>query len=366
MSRLQAISVMIKPVSGLCNMRCRYCFYADELHHRGQALPPMSTDTLEKVVRRVMRSAERAVHFVFQGGEPTLIGLDYYRKAIEFQQRYAHPGQIVTNALQTNGLCIPEAMMRFFATHHFLLGVSLDGDAQTHDLFRLDAQGGGTFARIRETLSSMEALGVEYNILCVVNEAVARHAEQVLDALVPYRFLQFIPCLDPLDGTRNDFSLTEQRYLSFLKRAFDRYAQAFYQGMPFSVRMFDNWISLLMGRGAENCAMLGRCSANLMVESNGDVYPCDFYGLDAWKLGNLRDHSLGGMLQGEVLGRFIEESLPVPERCRACRWYPLCRNGCKRERDARTGIQRWCRVYQDFFAYALADMEQIARRMQGA
>lgn len=364
MSACPSITVMVKPVSGMCNMCCRYCFYADELSRRSEPLSPMSIETLEKLVRRVMNAADRSVHFLFQGGEPTLAGLGFYQALIGYQKKYLHPGQTVTNAIQSNGLNIPDGMIAFFAEHGFLVGISLDGAASTHDRFRIDAAGNGTWARIAQTLKKLDAARVEYNILCVVNEEVAAQPAEVMAALRGFRFLQFIPCLDPLDGIQDEFSLQPETYLSFLKYTFDEYAAAFRTSSPFSIRMFDNWIGLLRGFPAENCAMIGRCGASVMIESNGDIYPCDFYGLDEWKLGNICTDSLLGVLNSEKESRFIRESLPVPARCQTCRWYPLCRNGCKRERAPETGFFRWCGVYQAFFEYAQGEMQRIAESLR--
>lgn len=359
------ITVMIKPVSGACNMRCRYCFYADEMQSRETAVyPHMSPELLEKIVRRVIRSAEGSAHFIFQGGEPTLIGLPFFERLVKLQREYNTSGLRISNAVQTNGLALSDAMIAFFAREKFLVGVSLDGTDALHDRMRPDAQGNPTAATVRNTLQRLRAAGVSFNVLCVVNGEVAKHPQEVFEALAVYEYLQFIPCLDGFDGQTRDYSFASDDYLTFLKTTFDLYHQAYAAGRPVSIRNFDNWIAMLMGMPPENCAMVGRCGTSLLIESDGSVFPCDFYALDEWKLGNLATSSLKGLLTSEREKAFLAESLPVPEKCRECRWYALCRNGCKRERQALTGLNRWCGVHSAFFEYAFDRMQEMASRLK--
>lgn len=359
------ITVMIKPVSGACNMRCRYCFYADEMNHRQSSVyPRMSSELLDVVVRRIIRSADSSVHFLFQGGEPTLIGLPFFEQLVKIQRKYNTRGLKISNAVQTNGYDLSDEMIAFFAKEQFLVGVSLDGTNETHDLFRPDAKGLPTSLIVRKSIERLRKAGVSVNVLCVVNGEVARHPQAVFSALAPYEYLQFIPCLDGLDGEKRDYSLSSEAYLAFLKAMFDCYHQAYLDGHPVSIRNFDNWIAMLMDMPPENCAMVGRCGPSLVIESDGSVYPCDFYALDHWKLGNISEDSLRRMLTGDKERAFLEESLPVPTQCRACRWYGLCRNGCKRERSPETGLNRWCSVHCAFFEYAYPRMKEMARQLK--
>ena len=359
------VTVMIKPVSGACNMRCRYCFYADEMNNRGTDIyPAMDDETLETLVRRVMRYADAQATFVFQGGEPTLAGVDFYKKLLALQKKYRRADVQVLNSLQTNGYHLSDEMIALFAENHFLLGVSLDGCEMTHDLLRKDAKGQGTFAPILRNIRRLQKAGVEFNILCVVNDAVARNADAVLDCLAEFDFLQFIPCLDNLDGTTHSHSLTDEAYGEFLEKAFARYKQAFFSSRRVSIRTFDNWVAMLLGMPPENCAMRGVCSPGFLVESTGDVYPCDFYALDEWKLGNIREHSLRQLHRAPQAKAFEEVSLPVPDGCRACPFYALCRNGCRRERDPETGIYRFCHAMKRFFEAHIGDLKEMAEAVK--
>lgn len=359
------ITVMVKPVSGACNMRCRYCFYADEMTHRKSSVyPKMTGELLDTMVRRVIRSADSSVHFLFQGGEPTLIGLPFFEQLVALERKYNTRGLKISNAVQTNGYDLSDEMIAFFAKEQFLVGVSLDGTDETHDSLRPDAKGLPTSSIVRNTVERLRAANVSVNVLCVVNGEVAKHPKEVFCALAPYEYLQFIPCLDGLDGEKRDYSLSSEAYLEFLKTTFDCYHQAYMDGHPVSVRNFDNWVAMLMGMPPENCAMVGRCGPSLVIESDGSVYPCDFYALDKWKLGSIAEDSLKRMLASDTEKAFLEESLPVPEACKACRWYGLCRNGCKRERNPETGLNRWCSVHSAFFEYAYERMNQMAQQLK--
>ena len=354
---------MIKPVSGLCDMRCSYCFYADELQYRSDAAKAgvMSEELLETAVRRILRSAEHAAHFVFQGGEPTLAGLSFFASVIRYQKMYNTKGLRVTNAIQTNGLHLSDEMIAFLAKEQFLVGVSLDGTALTHDRNRKDHEGRGTWERIRANIEKLKDAGVEYNILCVVTSAVAKAAGAVFDALAPHRFLQFIPCMNPMDGSANADALSAADYGSFLCTVFDRYERAWKEGNPVSVRTFDNWIHMLAGGQPDSCAMAGVCGNSLMMESDGSLYPCDFYGTDEWLLGNIRENSFLKVLRSEKETAFLARSRELPEKCRNCEWYALCRNGCERDRDS-AHLCRHCEAHRMFFSRAYERMEQLAAK----
>lgn len=362
---MSALSIMVKPVSGACNMHCAYCFYSDVMSRRKtHVYPHMSEQTLEILVQRVFRYADNQVSFFFQGGEPTLAGLPFFEALIRFEQIYNVRNLPVFNAVQTNAYALSDEMISFFARENFLLGVSLDGDRFAHDHLRLDQSGLPTFDRVCANLNRLTHAGVEFNILCVVNKYVAQRARDVFENLAPYRYLQFIACLDDFDGHKTNYSLTEQSYLHFLKTCFDLYFEAFQAGRPVSIRCFDNYLSILLGLPPESCAMFGECGQYLLIEADGSVYPCDFYVLDKWNLGNISEVSFNRLVNSEKKRRFIEESRFVPEACKHCRWYPLCRNGCKRERNPQTGLNRWCACFQEFFTYAYFRLEAMARAIR--
>lgn len=360
------LTLLIKPVSGACNMACKYCFYTDVMANRKTAeYGKMNNETLEILVKKAFEDADNFVSFTFQGGEPTLAGLDFYEHLIVLQKRYNRNHIQVYNAIQTNGYALDERWIDFFKKENFLVGLSMDGTRAIHDSLRVDRQGRGTFGRVERAARKMAETGIQYNILCVVNNFVARHPRQVFEQLKKYRYLQFIPCIDPFDGKREKYALSTERYTGFLKETFEQYYHCIMKNDYVSVRNFDNYIRILLGQPPENCGMSGRCAQYFLVEGDGSVYPCDFYVLDQWKMGNIHTDTFDELRSCTTVQRFIEESRHVQEECRTCQWYSLCRGGCKRDRepvvDGIPGKNRYCESYQEFFQYAYPKMRQIAK-----
>ncbi len=355
------LSILLKPASSGCNLRCAYCFYADEASIR--AVPNyglMSGKVSHTLIEKAVGAAEGSVTFLFQGGEPTLAGLDFFRDFVSHTERTAPPELSVRYAIQTNGTLLDGDWCDFFREKGFLVGLSLDGTRACHDRFRRDGAGGGTYDRVLRAARQLEGAGVEYNVLTVVTGYLARHIQSVFTALCRegFRFQQYIPCLDPLEEARGGagYSLSPEQYEDFLKTLFDLWYRELEQGRYWSVRYFDNLVWMLAGHAPEQCSMVGCCGLQYLVEADGSVYPCDFYGLDRYRLGNLLKNSWAELDEArEALG-FVEESRRIPEACGRCRWYPLCRNGCRRDRlTGPEGLGRnyYCRAYAGFFAYAL-------------
>lgn len=364
------INILIKPASSACNMACKYCFYRDVAEHREQAFEGMlSLQKMERVIRAGMEYADHSCSFAFQGGEPTLAGLDFYRGVVELQKKYARPGVEIHNAIQTNGMLIDEEWAAFLAENRFLVGLSLDGPAELHNLNRLDTVGEGTFNRVMRAARLMEKHGVGFNILCVVTGRNARSVEKIYRFYrrQSFRWLQFIPCLDSLEQQRGEekYHLSAENYGDFLIRLFDLWYEDLQRGEYISIRHLDNWLSILLGGQPEACSMTGQCAVQFVVEGDGGVYPCDFYVLDEWRMGTVGESSFAEMQRGEVAARFIQASLRVPDKCRRCRWYGLCRNGCRRNRMTLLAgeVDRncYCEAYQRFFSQREKQLMQAAR-----
>ncbi len=360
------ITLLVKPASSLCNMACAYCFYADVSEHRlSRSFGVMQKDTLEALIRRAFQFADGFVSFAFQGGEPTLAGLPFFQTVVELERKYNARGLRVQNALQTNGLLLDDAFCAFLAQNGFLTGLSMDGTEDIHDALRKDARLQGTYARVRDAARRMQKHGAEFNILCVVSASVARAPARVFDALREYRYLQFIPCLDALSGERGAHALSARDYGEFLKTLFDQYYDAWRAGAYVSVRDFDNYILRLRGELPEACGMQGACQHNFVIEADGGVYPCDFYVLDEWRMGNIREHSLARLAKSAVADRFIEVSRHEDEGCKACRYRALCRGGCRRHREpfvsGAPGRNVFCESYKALFEHAFPRMLEMAR-----
>lgn len=362
------LSLLIKPASGLCNMSCQYCFYADVAKNREVAsYGIMSEECQRLMVRRALAYAEGSCSFVFQGGEPTLAGLEFYRRQIELEHRYNFHDVRIFNSIQTNGYNLDEEFVKFLAANHFFVGLSLDGPKEIHDALRRDSANRGTYDRVMETVRLFEHYGVDYNILTVVSRTVAENAKKVYSFFreKKFRYLQFIECLDPFEQTVSDYSLSSADLEKFLKITFDEYYKDFKDGNYIGIRSFENYLSILLGRPPESCGMCGVCTAYQLIEAGGNVYPCDFYVLDRYLMGNVMTNTFAELAASEVARRFVDESRPISDACRKCEWYRLCRGGCRRNRepfvDGLPSLNRFCEAYKGFFEYAYPRMVLMAK-----
>lgn len=367
---MRAVHMLIKPASGLCNISCRYCFYHDLVEKREQgSCGLMDEATLEAVLAKALAAAGQECTIAFQGGEPTLAGLDFFRKAVELQRRLNVNGVRIHNAIQTNGLLLTPEWADFLRENRFLVGLSLDGVKDTHDRFRLDAGGGGTFNRALQAAQLLESRGVDFNILTVVNRATAPRVERIYSFYKRsgWRYLQFIPCLDPFGeepGSR-EYSLTAEDYGGFLCGLFDLWYRDAVAGRAPSIRQFENYVEMLLGYPPEACGMAGSCGMQHVVEADGSVYPCDFYVLEGFCLGSLRQDSLEDINRRRQALGFIQQSRQAAPQCRACQHFPLCRGGCRRYRpvleDGSLGRSVLCQGYRRFFSHAGPRLRELAR-----
>ncbi len=361
------INILVKPASSACNMHCKYCFYEDEAVNRTKGFAGMmSNETAENMIESAARFASGTCSFMFQGGEPTLAGLDFYRSFLETEKKYLRDDLTFLHSIQTNGYALDDEWINFFKENDFFVGISLDGYADLHDLNRNGKNTGGSFNRVMRSIALLKKYGVRFNVLSVVTSRAARSAEKNYNFFKKQGLdnLQFIPCLDPI-GESSGFSPSAEEYASFLTKTFRLWYADFIGGRAVSIRTFDNWLSILLGGTPEACDMCGCCGIQFVVEGDGSVYPCDFYALDEYKIGTVGESSFEEMLASPVAQRFVEVSLNVPEECRQCRWYPLCRNGCRREREVLTdgayGKTRRCAAYKLFFEANEPLLAQVLR-----
>ena len=364
------LNVLIKPVSGACNMNCTYCFYCDEMENRSQkSFGIMSEKTAESLIQKALDGTHSACTFAFQGGEPTLRGLDFFRFFCDTVRSCNIHKIPVQFALQTNGLVIDTEWAAFFAEQGFLIGLSMDGNKRIHDSMRRRRDGSGSFNNILRASQLFDNRRVEYNILTVVSASLAKNIKEVYEFYLRNNFIyqQYIPCLDPIGekSPAHEWSLTPEAYGSFLKTLFDLWYRSFKREKPVSIRYFDNLVLMLLERPPESCGMLGRCTFQHVIEADGSVFPCDFYVLDSYKLGNIHTDSFEDIAKAREKIGFVEKSLHVDPECQTCKWYSLCRGGCRRDRDTFTGKplekNRFCASYKVFFPYAYERLADIAR-----
>lgn len=367
---MPAASILIKPASANCNMDCKYCFYKCLSSHREEYSKGfMKEETLEILVREAIAYADGSLTFAFQGGEPTLAGLDFFQKAVELQRKYNNKKLQIENTIQTNGLLIDEKWARFLGEHRFLVGLSLDGPKKMHDRYRKDAGGQDTFARIMNSVQLLEQYHVDYNVVTVVTNDTAKQASFLYKFWKRnhYPFVQFIPCMDEIkrqDGTqeRSIYAVEPEQYGKFLCELFDLWYADFAAGETMDIRMFSNLAQMAAGYPAEECGMNGCCNCYFVVEGDGSVYPCDFYCMDAWKLGTVKD-GFAQMKTSEKAEAFVEASRPVCAACQECPYFSLCRGGCRRWSepfvDGKPGLNQLCPAYRMFFAHTSERIKRL-------
>lgn len=356
--------VMIKPASAACNMRCRYCFYAEESCSRQTAnYGLMPQEVLQSVLEKFLRQPAAGCTFAFQGGEPTMAGLPFFQQFVRFEKALSQGRANIHHAIQTNGLLLDGAWADFFKEHRFLVGLSIDGTKDIHNYFRVTPGGTGTYHKALAAAELLSRQNVPFNVLTVVTPAVARHIVSIFRNYKKLGFFhqQYIPCLPPLDGSPDRFTPDARLLGSFWKQLFDLWYSELTQGHYISIRFFDNLVYMLQNRPPELCSMSGRCSIQYLIEADGSVFPCDFYALDEYKLGNIRSDSLEEIDRRRDELQFIQSSLRPPPECRSCRWAFLCRNGCRRERSpGPSGKNIHCEALRDFFPYAYRRLVQAA------
>lgn len=298
------------------------------------------------------------ITFLFQGGEPTLAGLDFFREFMELERKYAKPNVYCNHAIQTNGFCITEEWAAFLRDHGFLVGLSMDGTQALHDHFRIDAAGHGTWEKTAGALKLLEKYNVEMNLLIVVTGQLAKKAPQVYRSLTQLgrHPMQFIPCLDPIEAKRGSepHSLKPDSYGKFLCNLFDCWYRDWKAGNYVSIRTFDDYLRILLRMPPSACATSGACGSYLVVEGDGGLYPCDFYVLDSWYLGNILECTVEEALSSEKSRQLLLDSRKRPDECRSCRYMPICRGGCKRD-WMENGSNYYCQSFQTFLLTLFPD-----------
>lgn len=362
---MKQVSVLIKPASSLCNLRCKYCFYADVSSLREvRSFGHMTEDTADKMISSIFKDLEDGdnLTLAFQGGEPTLAGLKYFESIIELVTAQQKQVQ-VHYSLQTNGMVVNERWCTFLKAHDFLVGLSIDGNPIYHDMNRVDAKGRGTFQRVMQTKELFDQYGVEYNVLCVLTNPLAKEAKKVFHFLKDnhIRFVQFIPCLDELNAeNRSKYALTPQRFASFYHQLLKLWLAELESGNYISVKLFDDICNLFVHHQVNACGLVGNCQVQYVIEADGSVYPCDFYVLDEYRLGYIQEQGLKELFEQNVAKVFLAEKREVHPYCGNCQFWNMCHGGCKRMKDATyvTKQEDYC-GYQAVLKTVVPEIEKI-------
>lgn len=386
--------VLTKPVGPICNLDCKYCFYLEkEKLYPGENQWRMSDEVLEEYVRQYIHSQPvPEINFAWQGGEPTLLGVEFFRKAVALQNKFAD-GKIIFNAIQTNGTLLDDEWCGFLAANKFLVGLSIDGPAELHDKYRVDKNQKPTFEKVMRGLEFLKKHKVEFNTLTVVNRANSQQPLEIYYFLksIGSEFLQFIPLVEraapaemktagydfaepPLPGEKESssvvtsWSVEAAQYGKFLCAIFDEWV-CHDVGKTF-VQLFDVALGNWMGLGSSLCVFAEKCGAALAIEHNGDLYSCDHYVYPRHKLGNVMNQSLGAMVNSPPQIKFGNDKFDsLPKFCRECEVRFACNGECPKHRFIRTpdgedGLNYLCAAYKKFFNHINPHMKTMAQLLQ--
>lgn len=372
--------VMAKPIGPLCNLKCSYCFYLEKtkLFPADEAYR-MSDDVLETYVRKYIQSQHGPeIQFAWQGGEPTLMGLDFYRKAVALQRQSAG-GRPVRNTFQTNGVLLDDEWCAFFARENFLVGLSLDGPEPIHNRYRTDQDGAGSFDQVMAGLQLLKKWKVPFNVLACVTRQSPDDAVEIYDFLkgLGVEFMQFIPIVERSEGLGGSavtpWSVTAEGYGDFLSAIFDEWVKADV-GRVF-VNIFDLALGAWSGVEPGLCVFAKRCGNAVAMEHDGGVYACDHYVYPSHFLGNIMERSLEEMLYSPDQVKFGNDKWDaLPKYCRACDFLFVCNGECPKHRfiktpDGEPGLNYLCAGYKKFFSHidpAMRKMQALVQKGQPA
>ena len=370
-----AFHVMAKPTGSACNLRCDYCFFLKK-----EALYPgssfrMPDEVHEAYIRQLLEAHQvPQVTIAWQGGEPTLMGLDFFRRSVELQKKYQKPGTRIENTFQTNGILLDDDWCRFFHDNGFLVGLSLDGPKEIHDVHRKDKGGRGTFDRALAAARRLQAHRVEFNVLCTVNSANARHPLDVYRFFrdeLGARYIQFIPIVERESATGcqegdtvTDRSVRPDEFGRFLIAIFDEWLKKDV-GETFILN-FDGALAGWLDMAGTVCIFGPTCGLGVALEHNGDLYSCDHFVEPKHLLGNILETPLIDLVASEKqvkFGRDKKEALP--RYCRDCEFLRVCHGECPKNRfvatpDGEPGLNYLCAGYKAFFKHADKAMRIMA------
>ena len=367
---MKPFSLLIKPASADCNMNCHYCFYLEKSSlYPDQKVHRMSEATLEKMISSYIETEQPCYTFGWQGGEPTLMGLDFFKSVVKMQQKYGRPGSMVTNGLQTNASLIDEPFAKHLAEYKFLLGVSLDGPEHIHDHYRKLQGGQGTFGRVMKGIDILRENNVEFNILVLVNDFNVSKAKEIYKFLVEngFYFHQYIPCIEfDNEGRLEPFSINGEQWGNLLIELFNQWHPGDIHKV--SIRFFDSVLNYLVQGRSTICHMENNCNQYFVVEHNGDIYPCDFFVREDLRLGNIDRSSWDELLESGIYRDFGSAKKECSFICRSCKYLDLCHGDCLKHRafppDNEKKLSTLCSGWKMFYQRSLPVFKNIASNIR--
>ena len=363
---MKEFSLLIKPASADCNMDCNYCFYLEKsMLYPDKNIHRMSEATLEKLISSYMETSQECHTFGWQGGEPLVMGVEFFKNAARLQKKYGKTGSLVANGLQSNGTLIDEDFAKHFSKYKFLLGVSLDGPQYIHDHYRKSSGGKETFEKVMRGLRVLRANNVEFNILVLVNDFNIDKAVEIYRFLVDngFYFHQYIPCVEfDEKGNLKPFYINGEQWGSFLIDLFNQWYPRDIHKV--SIRLFDSILNHLVYQKANICHMGNNCRQYLVVEYNGDVYPCDFFVTKDLKLGNINDDSWEELICSDAYIEFGKAKSNYGPICSSCQYLDFCYGDCPKYRysnmDGTKILSSLCSGWKLFFNHSLWIFKNIS------
>jgi len=367
-----AFHILAKPTGAICNLDCKYCFYlSKEELYKGSTFR-MTDEMLEEYIRQLIEShAVSEVTVAWQGGEPTLMGLDFFKRSIVYEKKYAKPGMKINNTIQTNGTLINDEWAAFFKENNFLVGLSIDGPREMHDFYRIDKQGEPTFDQVMRGLGFLQKHGVEWNALTTLHHANADHPVEVYRFLrdeCKAEFIQFIPIverLEPSNETVSDRSVTAEQYGKFLVEVFEEWVKQ--DIAKVYVQMFDVALANWHGEPSGLCVHSKTCGGALAIEHNGDLYSCDHFVTPQNKLGNIKEKHMLELVGSDQQVKFGNDKFDtLPKYCRDCEVRFACHGGCPKDRfiktpDGEPGLNYLCAGFKIFFNHVDKPMRMMSQ-----
>lgn len=361
-------NMMLKPAGSLCNLNCTYCYYLDKakLYGRHQAL---SLDLLDRLIKEYVEiNDNEQIVFDWHGGEPLLLGLDYFKKIVDIQRKYKGNKHIY-NTIQTNGVMLDADFAYFFKDNAFLVGISIDGPQNIHDEFRKDKGNAPTFLKVMRGVELLHRYDVDFNTLTTVSKAGEGKGTEVYQFMknIGSHYMQFMPVLEYVDANNNiaspdcenpvltSWSVNPLEYGKFMCEIFDAWIKN--DVGTYFVNLFDSTLANYCGVTPGTCVYSETCGANAIVEHNGDVYPCDHFVYPEYKLGNVKDTSLGKIMSSDKIAEFgINKRNSLPNKCIRCKYYLACHGECPKHRFDKTsggekGLNSLCEGLRYFFSY---------------
>lgn len=371
-----SFNLMIKPAGSTCNLGCNYCYYLDKADIYGRHEPVMSEDMQKSVIRSYIETCQtQEVVFNWHGGEPLILGKEFFRKVIAFEREFGEDRKIL-NTVQTNGTLLDSEWADLLAKGGFLTGISIDGPAHIHDRYRMDRKGSPTFNKVIAGIEHLKKAGAEFNTMTTINRASEGHGKEVYSFLkeIGSRYMQFMPVLEHTLGKKivppqtagavvAEWSVSDIGFGQFMCDIFDEWIR--HDVGSYFVGHFDAALARWCGVQPGTCAYAETCGGNAVIEHNGDVYVCDHFVYPEFKLGNIKETSLKEMLTSKkmlIFGISKRNSLPI--KCQRCNWLPLCNGECPKHRfstdDAgQPGLNALCRGYEMFYNHTAPYMQRM-------